>query len=208
MYHIRLHTGMYWYWYCKTMVLVCIDKLARLTVIWICDSRIGRRQCCLCVHSISTSMWNIDVCVNTGTFTHPFALSSLLQVRNLTLVTCAARALLLQATTTIISGATVAKSHIGEAPTSSPSDFSIIIVDPCFWIWRNFVQVWLLWKDVHCQWQPEASSQISPFPSRCKRLQHHQLIPSRSSPSEVDLIHILDRVHNTCSSGTHFNRTV
>ena len=110
------HPLAYWCvcWYSKTMVLVCIDKLARLTVIWICDSRIGRRQCCLCVHSISTSMWNIDVCVNTGTFTHLFALSSLLQVRNLTLVTCAARALLLQATTTIISGATVAKSHTGD----------------------------------------------------------------------------------------------
>ena len=77
-----------------------------------------------------------------------------------------------------------------------------------FLILRNFVQVWLLRKDVHCKWQLEASSQISPFASCCKRLQHYQLIPSRTSPSEVDLIHILYRVHVSCSSGTHFNRIV
>ena len=61
---------------------------------------------------------------------------SLFQVRNLTLVTCVERALQLQATTTITSEATVAKSHTGEAPTSNP-DYPIIIVDSCFLAVQN-----------------------------------------------------------------------
>ena len=76
-------------------------------------------------------MKDIDISVNTGTIAcilaYIFALSFLLEVRSLTLATCAAKALPLQATTTIISGATAAKSHIGEPHANT--DCSKLIVD-------------------------------------------------------------------------------
>ena len=172
------HPLAYWYVYsyCITLVLVCtvlVQVCETLMFVWILE------------HSL--------------TYLH---FLSLLQVRNLTLVTCAARALLLQATTTIISGATAAKSLTGD-------HVSHLSFDSCFCILKEMMP-----RCDFCGKMYTASGSLRlHLKSHLSRLAANAFntinsFPQGPLPQRWSWFIFLKKLNFACSSGTHFNRTV
>ena len=145
---------------------------------------------------LHTGMWKF--CSKTLLACSPLPL---LQVRNLTPVTCVVRALPLPATTTIISEATAGKSHTGEeyrllnSCWFSDSKKRLHRCDFCGKMYTASGSLRLHLKSHLSRLAANAFNTINSFPQGP--------LPPRS-----DHILILYSFHITSASGIHFNRTV